>query len=205
MFQVVGLDSVSSANPDRIEAMIRSHCIGLRDHPRYKNAFVVFYIEANLSHIEANRMSNTIRSIRNFSHRAIIMRRDPKDLERVGVLTTHSSKERWVNQMRASIGSMRFAEDRDFVTARTPDEMRNRFCEQLTNFRKDIKHTGKSPEEWNKLPSYNYTGKSAGKTDDLFSVVAIALIHSTLDVFQSPDRLLMHKARNNGMSLAVGG
>jgi hypothetical protein len=56
----VSISRSSSADPTVIEDMIDHHYVTLRRHARYKQCVIRVFIEANLSQIDAKRISNQL-------------------------------------------------------------------------------------------------------------------------------------------------
>lgn len=192
----MGLDTYTGTSPRKVREMILKHCIKIRDHERYKNALVVFYIEANLSKITANDIWDTIRQVPDFGDRRHVSRNDRLGV--AGRFTTPFTKQQWVHQLQVHISTLTCVEKADFITSGDADEMHAKLVDQLRNFRRDVVPDNKDPALQRGPARVNVTGKDRGKTDDLCSALAFCLTNIDRDLHTQPDHILMARLRTTG-------
>ncbi len=158
----MGLDSTASAKSKVVDAMLLGHLTKIRDQKSmYRNALVVIYIEANMSWLDADRISELVTG--GSLEPVYVESRDSQPEHRPGVITTHAGKENYAAmlQMQLSTGNVRFAR-----TMISQNLVANKFklVNQWQKYRRDIK----TPNDLvhGKFTS-SLSGKSAGSPDDL--------------------------------------
>ena len=149
--------------------MIDSHFRALRNTPRYARAHIRVFIEANMSFIDAGRVANQVAcGVHGDVH---VVRFDPHGRHRYGIWTTKDKKIAYCQEIQREIDHLCLADD--FISAH-PKEVLEALLQQLGSFRDEVT----MPESGVALfAQRNLTGKSLGKTDDLWMALGIALFH----------------------------
>ena len=154
-----------------IDRMIINHFQELRKHPQYRDAYIYAYIEANMSYIDAGRISDLLHSQKGLGEIEVVS--FDKD-KRYGVWTTPERKHEMAvhAQQLLATRSVRLAQD---IIGQNPEETLSMFFDQLNNYRKEIKN----PADYiHGKFTFSYGGKSSGKKDDLAMAWQIALYWS---------------------------
>lgn len=192
---------MAGSDSEKIDNMVLEHYRTLRAHPRYRRCVIRVYIEANMSWLCADRIARTLLTTPGLMGGAIeVVRYDPKNGERFGTWTTNTSKERWKNDLRRSIGTLQFATPVDFIgQSQTLEQHREALCQQMLEFRRVVKFSSDKPEQRMEIsPRITYTGKSVGKKDDRVSSLCIAMINMFVDCFERRD--LRTRMQKRGMT-----
>lgn len=92
---IVGLDHTDSIDYRVIDGMIFRHIYALRKHPLYKDCLFVVFVEANMSALDTGRVHDLIKAPELEPIDVISM--DPKDKGRIGIWTTPTNKECYIN------------------------------------------------------------------------------------------------------------
>ena len=172
--------------------MIVDHLLGAKR--TYPNARFRVYIEANMSFIDANDIARVIKSTHGLmGDIAEVVKYDPKGLGRTGIWTSEASKERWKEELRRCIDTMRTVESKRFVTTQQPkhdeedvsETHLKAFCEQLLQMRDVIKEQKDIAHSTQLFVKRGFTGKSPGKKDDRVASACIAIVHMIKDCYNN--------------------
>jgi hypothetical protein len=141
--------------------MVRNFMRSLCEHPQYRAAVKWVFIEANMSFIGADEISEECLA---FGDRIMVESRDPTTRGRPGVWTGPHEKEAYAWLMRDAIAARTvvFAEQ---MVGSDLHTHRNALLDQLKNFRMERRDPDDAAFGKSK---YTYTSKtSAGDKDDL--------------------------------------
>ena len=172
VYAIVGLDHTPSAESAEVEAMVYRHLADIRNNPAYQYAIIVFYVEANMSWIEVDRMRivadrATIRPIYFAAH-------NTKD--RLGVVTDEHTKIAYVDTLKRLLCDDRIGYASEFISA-DAKESQAELERQLRAFRRAVHQPGNVESQ--KARVY-LTGKGSSRKDDLLLSLMMALYFSFL-------------------------
>jgi hypothetical protein len=153
-----------------VKETMHKHMQGLRANPKYTNAMVFLYIEANMSWLTTDDYSLELQKA---YWPMTIVTEDPKKApegawKRPGVLTTKNEKELYVSHIQnlLSMDNLRIAKD---LYSETPSEIVQKLYTQLDNFRREII----VPKDPNGVYKTVLGGKSIDCKDDIVFAVGI--------------------------------
>lgn len=150
--------------------MIRRHFQDLLENPTYRHAIIRVFIEANSSFYISGEVARMVTRLDPF--RIECVRFDAAG--RLGVWTSHTTKEAMCYETRNLIGGTHFAEDESFISAK-PHDTRACLLTQMGQFRVEVEAPadgiGSATQSFFKI---RYTGKGGGQKDDLFMAYGIA-------------------------------
>lgn len=159
---------------NRINNMIETHLLKHRQDPRYANAMIYVYIEANLSWVTANDIAKLCLQPRFYPVQ--VMRYDPKPTQFYGVWTGASEKQMYVELTQKSLSSGQLCYAENFITAEPQTNLiKAEIRSQLEMYRRVVTF-----KEGDDQPKITYTGKSPGRKDDLAIVVQMLMYWSRL-------------------------
>jgi len=171
------MDSNDGSDSGVIDRMIDDHYLALR--ARFCDAHVRVFIEANMSFVDAHRHAARLEDAQRGFGWLAVERHDPHGkLHRYGVWTSKDTKNEYVKCIQLGIEQLRFAEPDSYRTsdAKGPDALKQELGKQLKFFHREIEE----PKATSQALFYKsfWTGKSAGKKDDLVMVLGIALYNA---------------------------
>lgn len=164
--------------------MIEAHYLALRESATYAHSRVHVYIEANMSFITADEIVKRLQMNPKLLHFLEFARYDPGKSDRYGVWTSPHSKKAYAVGMQRFIPTLTFA--RELLSgAGEAEKLRTKLVEQFKNFREEIDPVQRGTSLF---ATVRYTGKSAGKCDDMVLSTQIAAFNMIRDVYDN-DRM----------------
>lgn len=161
--------------------MIDHHFMAIRGHMRYQRCFIRVFPEANMSFLDTHRIANMLSHPRYGDIE--VVKFDADGAGRYGIWTSQTAKEQYVKDAQREIGNVHFMRPQDFISAPNKAEHNKAtLLAQLAEFREVISDptTQNGTERQSKK---SYTGKSAGKKDDLAMAFFIALTHMIRSIY----------------------
>lgn len=176
MLQVVGLETLKSSNDADVIAMIAAHFRALREHERFRDSLIVFFIEANHCFLHANRVAELARTHTDLGN-IFVWKADPKSGKRTkeapkdGVWLTEDIKMVMADQMCGVLENKRIHFYNQLVSSK-PETQKKKLCDQMRNYRRKVKV---APDPDFQKSKFAMSGKSTGKYDDLLICVQMCL------------------------------
>ncbi len=188
---IVGLDSSSSHKHNEIMFMLEQFILKARSYRTYRDAHIFLFIEANMSFISADMLATFLQNPRFGSVEAVSL--DPKNKNRYGVWTGETEKERYADSMERALANGQLCYSSEMTgNAVTLPQNKMALEQQLGWFRREVLEPKNPAFGKNKVV---FTGKSAGKKDDMVLALQIALYH--LEKLKMTQRFI-EMARMNG-------
>ena len=157
-----------STCPQEINRLVYTHLLQLRRQPRFANTTIVVYIEANMSWLETDRVSQLCR--RPELAPVILESRDPKGQGRIGVVTDEHTKLAYVSRLRYILGDKHMSYAQQMVSENA-EEAKTALETQLRQFKRAIR-VPDNPEHTKY--QVHFTGKGYSKKDDLVMALMMA-------------------------------
>ena len=188
---IVGLDRSDSRQPEEITGMILNHSAMLLENPLFIDASLVLIVEGNMSRIDANRVASAAKHVwcsTNTNRRISVMSQSDNNYTRgkatnrksqrqTGVWTGPDEKMLMVARMQQSLRTTNLRVWNNAVGHDLSSDLET-LRTQMQHYRKIIKATPEG-NAW-AMPRLGFTGKSAGKKDDLVIVVQLNLYWSNV-------------------------
>jgi hypothetical protein len=193
---IVGADSCPSHSSVTINRFLKHFIGSLRNHAQYSGALLCYFIESNMSYIDADRVRLLLTA--DEFQPAMSIDKDPKKLGRAGVFTTETEKAIFADDLGNLLrrNDLRVAQDRiDKFDQEVKADPYAMLADQIRTYRKEMK----IPNEpcWGKV-HVTYTGKSPGVVDDLIMALQIAVTNIRR---QREDPEFVKLARSQGWDL----
>lgn len=175
--------------------MVRQHYLDIRQHSKYAHCHVRVEIEANMSFIDADRITKWL-SEPQFGSIQVVSR-DPRGLGRPGHWTTEHTKRCWVEELKKFVELYTFC-DSSYWIGRKREENQAELLQQLAHFREEI--IAPANDEGKALfYKRALTGKSPGRKDDIVCALGMGLYY----MYKSQsDPLFLQMCERDGLAPA---
>jgi hypothetical protein len=176
---VIGLDHTDAGHVETVNELVVNHMRALRKLPDMEGVCLIVYIEANMSWIEADRLS--LLCTQPALQPVIVESRDPKGKHRAGVVTDEHNKVGYVSGLQCLLQEQRITYAQD-IASRDVHECKKELETQMRAFKRAVK-VPDQPEH----QKYHValTGKGYGRKDDLVMALMMACYWSFVTIHDS--------------------